>query len=155
MKGQLFEKIETREFTMEDVNFILKVQQELKEKGDLDSFCDKMFLELLSEIQSSGSLFGRIAYVGAKPVGFVFGDTRPKWYSGPECGWLIGIFVLPEYRRQGIGRRLIAEFFDKVRELGLKKVCVMVEFADEETLAFLRKMGFKRSKFVHFEKQIY
>lgn len=155
MKKRLFEKIETKEFTMEDVNFILKIQQELKEKSGLDFFCDKMFIDLLSEIQSSGSLFGRIAYLGDEPVGFVFGDTRPKWYSGPECGWLISIFVLPEYRRQGIGRRLIVEFFDKVRELGLRKVCVAVEFTNEETLAFLRKMGFKRSKFIHLEKQIY
>ncbi len=155
MKRRPFEKIETREFTVEDANLILKVQQELKEKGGLDLFCDKMFVELLNEIQSSSSLFGRIAYIGDKPVGFVFGDTRPKWYSGYDCGWLISIFVLPEYRRQGIGRRLIVEFFEKVRELGLKKVCIAVEFTNEETLAFLREMGFKRSRFVHLEKQIY
>jgi len=49
----------------------------------------------------------------------------------------------------------LLSFFDKVRELGLRKVCAMVEFADEETLAFLRKMGFKRGKLVYFEKQIY
>lgn len=140
---------------MEDIERILEIREELKKKEVYEPICDKMFNEVLDELRTSGSLFGRIAYFNDKPVGLIFGDTRPKWYSGPECGWLIGIFVLPEYRRQGIGRRLIAEFFDKVRELGLKKVCVMVEFADEETLAFLRKMGFKRSKFVHFEKQIY
>jgi len=150
-----FEKIETKEFTMEDIDCVLKIQEELKKSNSYSFLCDKMFIEVLNELQSSGSLFGRIAYIGDKPVGLIFGDTRPKWYSGPECGWLITIVVLPEYRRQGVGRRLIAEFFDKVRELGLRKVCAMVEFADEETLAFLRKMGFKRGKLVYFEKQIY
>jgi len=154
LKRQLFEKIETKEFSAYDMEHIVKFQKELKEKGCYSFFCERMFIELLKEIQSSGSLFGRIAYLGDKPVGFIFGDTQPKWYQGPECAWLIAIVVHPDYRRRGIGRRLLVEFLDKVRELGLRRVCTVTEFADEETLGFLRKMGFKYGRFVQLEKQI-
>jgi len=67
-----FEKIETKEFTMEDIDCVLKIQEELKKSNSYSFLCDKMFIEVLNELQSSGSLFGRIAYIGDKPVGLIF-----------------------------------------------------------------------------------
>lgn len=154
LKTSLFEKIETKEFTAEDMDYILKFQDELRKAGSYSFFCEKVFVDILKEVQTSGTLFGRIAYLGEEPVGLIFGDTQPKWYHGPGCAWLIAIVVHPNYRRQGIGKRLLVEFLEKVRELGLKRVCTMAEFADDETIAFLRKMGFKQGKFVQLEKQI-
>ncbi|MEN3039419.1 MAG: GNAT family N-acetyltransferase [Candidatus Kryptonium sp.] len=154
MKISLFEKVETREFTIGDIDSILKFQDELRKRESYSFFCEKVFIDILKEIQTSGSLFGRVAYLEEEIVGFIFGDINPKWYRGRECAWLIAIVVHPDYRRQGIGKRLLVEFLDKVRELGLKKVCTVAEFTDEETLSFLRKMGFKRGKFVQLEKQI-
>ncbi|CUT04570.1 GNAT family N-acetyltransferase [Candidatus Chrysopegis kryptomonas] len=151
---RLFEKIETKDFSECDIDVVLKIQNELKSKGSYSFVCEKMFIDLLQEIKTSGTLFGRIAYLGKEPVGFIFGDTQPKWYQAPECAWLIAIVVHPDYRRQGIGRRLLVEFLDKVRELGLKRICTIAEFTDEATLEFLRRMGFKRGRFVHLEKQI-
>ncbi len=153
-KVRLFEKVETKDFTECDIEVVLKIQEVLKKKGSYGFVCEKMFIDLLQEIKTSGTLFGRIAYLGDEPVGFIFGDTQPKWYQVPECAWLIAIVVHPDYRRQGIGRRLLVEFLDKVRELGLKKICTVIEFTDETTLEFLKKMGFKRGRFVHLEKQI-
>ncbi|MCS7229868.1 MAG: GNAT family N-acetyltransferase [Candidatus Kryptonium sp.] len=154
MKVSLFEKVETKEFSMQEVDSILKFQDELRKRGNYSFFCEKVFIDILKEIQTSGTLFGRVAYLDEEIVGFIFGDTQPKWYRGRECAWLIAIVVHPDYRRQGIGKRLLVEFLDKVRELGLKKICTVAEFTDEETLSFLQKMGFKRGKFVQLEKQI-
>lgn len=154
MKTSLFEKIQTKEFTIEDMDCVLKFQDELRKAGSYSFFCEKVFVDILKEVQTSGTLFGRIAYLGNEPVGLIFGDIQPKWYHGFDCAWLIAIVVHPDYRRQGIGKRLLVEFLEKVRELGLKRVCTMTEFADEETIAFLQKMGFKRGKFVQLEKQI-
>ena len=60
---RFFEKIETKEFTMEDIDCVLKIQEELKKSNSYSFLCDKMFIEVLNELQSSGSLFGRIAYL--------------------------------------------------------------------------------------------
>ncbi len=154
LKSRLFEKVKTKEFTLEDMNLILKMRDELKERESYSVACEKMFEDVLKEVQTSGTLFGRVAYLNDKLIGFIFGDVQPKWYLGSDCAWLIALVVHPDYRRQGVGRRLLVEFLDKVRELGFKKVCIFSEFIDEGTFAFLRKMGFKRGRLVQFEKQI-
>jgi N-acetylglutamate synthase-like GNAT family acetyltransferase len=154
LKSRLFEKVKTKEFTLEDMNLILQMRDELKKRESYNVTCEKMFEDVLKEIQTSGTLFGRVAYLDDKLIGFIFGDIQPKWYLGSDCAWLVALVVHPDYRRQGVGRRLLVEFLDKVRELGFKKVCIVSEFSDEDTFAFLRKMGFKRGRFVQFEKQI-
>ncbi len=154
MRARLFEKVETKEFTVKDMEQILSFRDEFKKMESYGFLCEKMFDEVLNEIRTSGSLFGRVAYLEGKPVGFILGDVKPRWYLEPESAWLIAIVVHPNYRRQGIGRRLIAEFFEQVRELGLKKICVIAGLTDEETLCFLQKMGFKRGRFIQFEKQV-
>lgn len=154
LKARLFEKVETKEFTVKDMEQILKFWDEMKKTESYSFSCEKMFNEVLNEIQTSGSLFGRVAYFENKPVGFILGDVKPRWYLEPESAWLIAIVVHPSYRRQGIGRRLIVEFFEQVRELDLKKVCIMAGIADEETLCFLQRMGFKKGKFIQLEKQV-
>ncbi len=154
LKSRLFEKVKTKEFSAEDMDLILKMQDELRKREGYSVVCEKMFEDVLKEIQTSWTLFGRVAYLNDRLIGFIFGDIQPKWYLGSDCAWLIALVVHPDYRRQGVGRRLLVEFLEKVRELGLKRVCIITGLADEATMAFLRKMGFKRGRFVQFEKQI-
>jgi len=154
LKTQILEKLETKEFTFKDMDYILEIRNELKKKGCYSFACERMFDEILQEAQRSGSLFGRVAYLNDRPVGFILGDVQPKWYLEPDSAWLICIVVHPDYRRLGIGRRLLVEFLEQVRDLKLRKVCVVSEVNDEETLCFLQKMGFKRGRFVQLEKQI-
>lgn len=154
VKTRLFGKVDIKEFTADDINLILKMQDELRKRENRSIIYERWLVNVLKNIQTSGALFGKVAYLDDQLIGFIFGDIQPKWYLSSDCAWLIALMVHPDYRRWGVGRRLLAEFLEKVRELGFKKVRIVLEFADEGAFAFLRKMGFKQSKLVQFEKQI-
>jgi GNAT superfamily N-acetyltransferase len=115
--------------------------------------CKDVLLDLLKRIkESEDDIFGRVAYCEDDLIGFIFGDMRRIWFREPDSAWLIMLFVAPERRRRGVGRRLLAEFLEQARELGFRKIYVH-ESINPDIISFLEKMGFKR-KYIHLEKQI-
>ena len=73
----------------------------------------------------TGEAFENIgAFVGAELVGFAEAEIRP-WGTGCDTApvaWLEGIYVRPERRRQGIGRRLVEAVADWGRARGMTEL---------------------------------
>ena len=59
--------------------------------------------------------------------------------SGPE---VLSLFVAPELRRSGLGRRLLATSVEAVRKARLTSLSVFAPAATPETLAFYQALGF-------------
>ena len=94
------------------------------------------------------SLFGRspaaevlIAWAGATPVGFAVYFQNYSTFLGRPGIYLEDLFVLPEWRRHGHGRRLLAE----VARVALERKCGRLEWAvldwNEPALQFYRSLG--------------
>ncbi len=77
------------------------------------------------------------AVVGEKLVGFVIGDRR--W--GRDLGWIAAIGVHPEYRRSGIGRRLL-ENCEQI--LGSSRVRLTLRASNQPAMRLYEKMGYRR-----------
>lgn len=70
-------------------------------------------------------------------------------------GYLEGIYVKEEYRRKGIGQKLLNFGTFWVKEKGCKEFASDCEIDNIESLSFHTKMGFLEvSRNIHFNKQL-
>lgn len=88
-----------------------------------------------------GSLLnGRSCFLAAKD-----GDTL-LGYLGMEYifdeGSITNVAVLPEYRRQGIARALLAALLEEARRLSLTTVTLEVRASNEAAITLYAGMGF-------------
>jgi GNAT superfamily N-acetyltransferase len=60
-----------------------------------------------------------------------------------ECPELNGIVVLPEYRSQGVGTRLIAAAEQMARERGFQRVCLGVNIDNARARSLYERLGYR------------
>jgi ribosomal protein S18 acetylase RimI-like enzyme len=70
-------------------------------------------------------------------MAFIAGDPRPS----QQVGWIATVGVLPEYRRQGIGRALIEEC---EKRLKMRSVRLSVRVDNLEAITLYERMGYYR-----------
>jgi len=65
-------------------------------------------------------------------------------YPDEEAGWGVvdDVFVLPEWRRRGIAKRLVGEGIKYLREQGLEEVRLDVVQSNEPAISLYRSMGY-------------
>ena len=67
-----------------------------------------------------------LARVGGKFVGSACAFIDDSWFTTllqrPQLGWIIGVYVLPEYRRHGIARALTEAAVSWLRRAGCSEV---------------------------------
>ena len=88
---------------------------------------------------------GWVARLEGEKVGFILGlplHAVPV-LSGPRTAIITDIWVEPNYRRMGIGRRLVDAFRRASREAGYPATEVKTLVMDERAVAFWREQGFE------------
>ncbi|MFH0994658.1 MAG: GNAT family N-acetyltransferase [Pseudomonadota bacterium] len=88
-------------------------------------------------------------------VGFVMGEL----YMGEfgifqEQATLDTIGIDPDYRLKGIGARLINEFMDHLRSLGVQKVNTLVDRKDPKLTHFFSVNRFSPSETINLERSL-
>jgi len=82
-------------------------------------------------------------------VGFVMGELYMGEYGISRDGATLDtIGVDPDYRHQGIGKQLMNEFMDHLRNLGVKKLNTLVDRNDTKLLHFFNTNHFNPAKSV-------
>ena len=79
----------------------------------------------------------RVGWLDGRPVGLAMLGVR-----GPR-GWVGGMGVLSEFRRQGIGERLLRALLEAAREAGVQRVQLEVLERDASARALYEKLGFR------------
>jgi ribosomal protein S18 acetylase RimI-like enzyme len=83
--------------------------------------------------------------VVAKAEGRLIGwcDIQPGWHHTlRHCGSL-GMGVLPEFRGQGLGQRLLESCMAIARRVGVTRVELETRSDNEQALSLYRRMGFQ------------
>jgi ribosomal protein S18 acetylase RimI-like enzyme len=93
-----------------------------------------------------GLLF--VAEVDGKIVGTVMAG-----YDGHR-GWLYSLAVLPEYRKQSIGSRLVKHAEKHLVELGCPKINLQIMKGNEQVEAFYHKLGYETEPRISMGKKI-
>ena len=88
-------------------------------------------------------------------VGFVMGEIYMGEYGiFQEEATLDTINVDPEYQHKGIASRLLNEFIDHLRQLGVKKVSTLVGWNDARLMTFFGANHFSPSKTINLERKL-
>ncbi|MEJ2219801.1 MAG: GNAT family N-acetyltransferase [Desulfobacterales bacterium] len=88
-------------------------------------------------------------------VGFVMGELFLGEYGiFQEQATLDTIGVDPDCQQKGIGRQLMKEFMDHLRELGVQKINTLVDWNDSSLVEFFRANEFTPSKTINLERSI-
>ena len=90
-----------------------------------------------------------------KVLGFVMGELYMGEYGiFQQQATLDTIGVDPDYQDRGIGERLINEFVDHLRRVGVQKVNTLVDWNDSNLIHFFSANQFSPSKTINLERSI-
>ena len=93
-----------------------------------------------------------VAEVEGKIVGFLLGQITSAPYDIGDSYLLELIGVDPEFRRRGLGRRLVNAFEKACQEKGASSIRVLASWHDWWMLSFLRDLEFSRGEITEFIK---
>lgn len=94
-----------------------------------------------------------VLWLVAEVAGTVVGGAdvhRGKWEKTAHTGDL-GIFLLPDYRGLGIGRRMMERMIGWARSVGVRKLKLGVFATNERAIALYRGLGFAEEARLHDE----
>lgn len=88
----------------------------------------------------------------AEENGHLVGSALAGWDG--RRGWLYHVAVLPELRRRGIARELVALLEERLRTLGCPKVNLIVWDDNEDAMRFWESLGYVRERAVEYGKHL-
>lgn len=92
-----------------------------------------------------------------KLIGFLEASLRPfvEDCHSDNVGYLEGWFIEPEFRRQGIGGKLVREAENWAREKGCEEMASDAEIGNESSLSVHLNLGYEEtSRLVHLRKNL-
>jgi|ERR1041385_820145 GNAT superfamily N-acetyltransferase len=86
-----------------------------------------------------------IAEVDSAPIGYAFVRLEPASIEAlmDPSAWLHDIYIIPEARARGAGRRLVEAAFDAARSVGSKTLMLGVSPRNASGRALFERMGFR------------
>jgi len=72
-------------------------------------------------------------------AGYILGGMQP----GGTTGWILSIAVRKEYRRRGMGKKLMGEVIGLMRKRGVERIALTVEPENTDAVEAYRRMGFE------------
>jgi aminoglycoside 6'-N-acetyltransferase I len=145
--------VSIRRVTKEEVDAVALLALMLWPDHTKEDLLDN-FEELIKD--ENAMLF--LVYVKESPIGFAQCQLRFDYVEGTESspvGYLEGIYVIEEYRNQGIAKGLCFACEEWAREKGCTEFGSDVEIHNIESYNFHLKLGFKEAnRVICFTKKI-
>ncbi|MCE5296011.1 MAG: GNAT family N-acetyltransferase [Euryarchaeota archaeon] len=94
-----------------------------------------------------------IAETGGVRAGFVWVTTEINFSDDDTCGWVLEIYVLPEYRRRGIAAKLLQRAEEWTREQNATSLWLNAGGNNDAALALYKRVGFSVET-VHMSKRL-
>lgn len=88
---------------------------------------------------------------GEPPIGVAQLRFRPSVWTGAEDAWLEDLFVVPEARREGVGRALVQACLERARARGCKRIQLDANERNRGALALYESLGFDSTTPGRFE----
>lgn len=96
-----------------------------------------------SKIASKDSVV-LVAEIDGRIVGLILGDVEDRVFYEPKIAGVIREFyIMPEYRRKGLGKRMMSEMADALRRRGAQIIMADFPSLNEIAVEFYKKMNFR------------
>ncbi len=132
--------MEIKPATLEDVSEIITLGNSVNEFQVSDQVVtfwpEKVLADCIKNKQNP--IF--IAVENKQIVGFVIANYNPSF----KKAIVENIFVDPSFRGRGIGKSLLNNLLNRLKELGCEYICSLIEIKDESGVQFYFKNGFNR-----------
>jgi len=93
-----------------------------------------------------------VAEIGDRMVGFSINRSMYLMVPLTEVCIIHAILVHPDYRRHGIGRKLIQAIVNHCQTEGIKTVRILIPRGNKELRDLFEQQGFQRSRIINFDK---
>ena len=92
-----------------------------------------------------------VAEADSEVIGYImcrieFGFSEIKKLNLVKKGHVVSVAVMPEYRKMGIGKKLLNEAFKEMMEYSATEGFLEVRFGNKEAIDLYRKMGLNIAK---------
>jgi ribosomal protein S18 acetylase RimI-like enzyme len=99
---------------------------------------------LLNAIHDSKGHLILVAEDMGKIVGVLKADIRERLFYSPSIeGAIVDFYVMPEYRRKGLGRMMLEKAIVMLRERGAQLITAEFPTQNQIAINFYNKMGFR------------
>lgn len=115
-------------------------------KSDAETILRKQYYKtmlLIKTIHSKKTLL-LVAEIDNKIIGYVYGSIlgRSDFYKVNRYGYIGGLFVLKEYRRKSVGRKLVYGMLDWFKQNNINYVETKVDLRNKSAVSSWEKYGF-------------
>jgi len=103
------------------------------------------WVKFVRESLANGSNFLLVAKSGNRLVGFAFASVRRDYPLDVAefAGSIDDVYVLPEFRGSGIGKRLVVECLKKMKAQGMDSVRLTVLTENKIAIKLYERLGFR------------
>ncbi|MGC8542380.1 MAG: GNAT family N-acetyltransferase [Vulcanisaeta sp.] len=99
---------------------------------------------LLNAIRDNKNHLILVAEDMGKIVGVLKADIRERLFYSPSIeGAIVDFYVMPEYRRKGLGRQMLERAVTILRERGAQLITAEFPTQNQIAINFYNKMGFR------------
>lgn len=135
-----------RKFTMNDLESVTRINQLCLPENYTDFF----YLDLYRRFPETFI----IAETDGKIVGYIMcrievGLSSLRLPGLIKKGHVVSVAVLPEYRKRGMGKALVAKAMEGMKAYGAKQLYLEVRVTNEEAIGLYKKLGLEVSRTVH------
>lgn len=99
------------------------------------------YLDLVKRFGSDGQYF---AFVGAEPAGFIWVWKTSQPITGETIGIISSLYVYPQFRRKGVGRKLVLQAEEYCRREGLGTISLHVFIGNLSAENLYGRLGYSK-----------
>ena len=138
-----------------DIEAIVRFQADMAMESEgtmLDM--DRLTLGVTSAINDEQKGTYLVARANDTPIGSLmvtreWSDWNNMWYW-----WIQSVYVMPEYRNQGVYRAMYANLKDMAKENGVSQVRLYADRTNHSAQQVYRRLGMTESHYLMFEETI-
>ena len=99
--------------------------------------------EMLEKLKEHDSRLS-VAESDGELIGFCYSyiSQKPRYFRLNKFGFIGDLYVMPEYRRSGIGKALVKDAVDFFTKRKIKQIELLVATKNKNTINFWESMGF-------------
>ena len=148
-------KYDIRLCTSKDVKDIFNIQNIVienfkdEEKGYFLPFKEESYMRIVNDPINDGEIYG--TFLENKMVAWIFLSVSDRMKEirnyipniEGKCADIDGVIVLPEYRGNGLQKKLINFLENRAKEKGITNIVAEVTFGNEHSLNNLKELGYE------------